>query len=189
MAKVNETKKYADYVYEMKGPVGLPPDPASLRQVVLADAAVMPSSPWHFEVFTWLRTGSAYVPGKPAIDMPFFDEQKKYPIIEQAFGLQPEGMYPMYHTYDEAFLFFGTDPDDPTYLGGEIEFWLGAGEHAEKWVINKSTYIYVPAGMVHCPLDCVKFEKPFHEIVFVPRPRHEEFHINLWPPGYKAPFK
>ncbi|MEW6664003.1 MAG: hypothetical protein AB1512_02125 [Thermodesulfobacteriota bacterium] len=178
-------KKYAKYVGKMAIPAGLPEIPPH-RRVLYCDASVLPIAPWHIETIHWTSTGSAYAPGRqsPMANLPA--EYKKRPVIHQAFGLEPEGMYPMYHTYDEVFIFCGTDQDDPTDLGGEIEFWLGAGEHAEKQVINKSSYVYVPAGMVHCPMDCTKLVRPFVEIVITPSPLHTEFHIDLWPKGYKA---
>ena len=183
MAKATGKKRYAQYVSELAVPI--PPGMLDMRHIATCDADILPSSPYHIEVITWTGTGSAYVPGKKP---PKLTKGNKHipGLIYNAFGQEPEGMYPMYHTYDEAFVFFGTNPKDPLDLGGEIEFWLGAGEHAEKWVINRSTYVYVPAGLVHCPMDCVKFERPFIEFVMVPNPVHIEHHINLWPPGYKA---
>ena len=38
------------------------------------------------------------------------------------------------HPYDEKYLFIGTNPDDPDDLGGEVEYWLGEKEEAEKFL-------------------------------------------------------
>jgi hypothetical protein len=63
------------------------------------------------------------------------------------------------HAYDEVIALFGTDPDNPHDLGAEVELWLGD----EKHFINKSSLIYVPAGLKHCPLTFLKVERPvFH---------------------------
>jgi hypothetical protein len=63
------------------------------------------------------------------------------------------------HDVDEIIGFFGSDPDNPYDLGGEIEFWL----EDEKHIINKTAMIFVPAGMKHCPLIIRRVDRPiFH---------------------------
>jgi hypothetical protein len=63
------------------------------------------------------------------------------------------------HDFEEVITFFGTNPEDPTDLGGEIEFWLGNEPHT----ITKSSVIFVPRGVVHCPLILKKVNRPiFH---------------------------
>jgi hypothetical protein len=56
------------------------------------------------------------------------------------------------HEYEEVFLFLGTDPQDTTDLGAEIEFWLGQGEERDKVVLTTSSAVYVPPNLVHFPL-------------------------------------
>jgi hypothetical protein len=53
--------------------------------------------------------------------------------------------------FDELFLFFGSNPGDNLALGGEVEFWLGEGEEAEKFNITRATGEWIPAGLVHNP--------------------------------------
>jgi hypothetical protein len=63
------------------------------------------------------------------------------------------------HPFDELMGYFGTNLDDPTDLGGEIELWL----EDEKFILTKSFACYIPAGMKHCPLKQLKWERPmFH---------------------------
>lgn len=63
------------------------------------------------------------------------------------------------HDYPEVVTFFGSDPDDPTDLCGEIEFWLDG----EPQILTKSCIIFVPKGMSHCPLIIKRAERPvFH---------------------------
>jgi hypothetical protein len=63
------------------------------------------------------------------------------------------------HDTDEIIGFFGSDPDDPYNLGGEIEIWLENDKH----VITSSALIFVPAGMKHCPLQITRVDRPiFH---------------------------
>jgi hypothetical protein len=76
----------------------------------------------------------------------------------------------MTHPFDEFVMFFGTDPANPDALGGEVEYWLGEGKEAEKYIIDKPTCIFVPAGVVHCPLLVTKVEKPFINLVIADTP-------------------
>jgi hypothetical protein len=63
------------------------------------------------------------------------------------------------HEFEEVVTFFGSNPDDPTDLGGEIEFWLGDEPHT----ITKSCVIFIPKGLKHCPLIIKKLDRPvFH---------------------------
>ena len=63
------------------------------------------------------------------------------------------------HPFSEVITFFGTNWDDPTDLGGEVELWL----EGEKHVLTKSFLCYVPAGMSHCPLKINRIDRPmFH---------------------------
>jgi hypothetical protein len=55
--------------------------------------------------------------------------------------------------------FFGSNPEDPYDLGGEIEFWL----EDEKHILTRSCLIFVPRGMKHCPLILKRVDRPiFH---------------------------
>jgi hypothetical protein len=66
---------------------------------------------------------------------------------------------PHVHDTDEIIGFFGNNADDPYDLGGEVEIWL----EDEKHVIDRSAMIFVPAGMVHCPLVITRVDRPiFH---------------------------
>lgn len=66
---------------------------------------------------------------------------------------------PHVHDTDEIIGFFGSDPDNPYDLGGEIEIWLEDDKH----VITSTAMIFVPAGMKHCPLVLTRIDRPvFH---------------------------
>ena len=63
------------------------------------------------------------------------------------------------HDCDEIIAFIGTNPDDPHDLAGEVEIWL----QDEKYLLDKSCLVFVPKGLVHCPLIIRKAERPiFH---------------------------
>jgi hypothetical protein len=63
---------------------------------------------------------------------------------------------PHKHDYDEVLCMFGTNMDDPYKLFGEVEFWLGG----EKHIITRSCIIFIPKGLMHCPLLYRKIERP-----------------------------
>jgi hypothetical protein len=63
------------------------------------------------------------------------------------------------HSFDEVIAFFGTDPEDPEDLCGEVEFWL----EDEQYILTKSCLIFVPKGMKHSPLVIRRVDRPiFH---------------------------
>ena len=83
-------------------------------------------------------------------------------------------------------------------LGGEYEFYLGAGEDAERFTFTKNTCIYVPAGVYHNPHTALRVDDPSHPIaVFVVMlashhsEEMSEYPVDeagelVLPPGFKA---
>lgn len=66
---------------------------------------------------------------------------------------------PHTHDYDEVLTFFGSDFTNPDDLNGEIELWL----EDEKYMFTKSTMVFIPKGLKHCPLIIRRVDKPiFH---------------------------
>lgn len=57
-------------------------------------------------------------------------------------------------------LFLSADPYDTLNLGGEVEFWLGEGEKAEKFTLTKASSVFVPAGVVHNPQYFKRVDRP-----------------------------
>ncbi len=60
------------------------------------------------------------------------------------------------HDPNEILGFFGNNPEDPYDLGGEVELWL----EDEKHLITKSSLVYIPGGMKHCPLILRRVDRP-----------------------------
>lgn len=76
--------------------------------------------------------------------------------VEEAKKVSPK---PHSHDYDEVIAFFGTDPNNPYDLGAEVELWLGDEQH----IINKTSLVFIPAGLNHCPLVFRRVDRPvFH---------------------------
>jgi len=60
------------------------------------------------------------------------------------------------HDFDEFIGFFGSDPDHPDELNGEISFLIDG----EMFSFTKSCLIYIPRGVMHSPILVPKLERP-----------------------------
>lgn len=66
---------------------------------------------------------------------------------------------PHVHAVDELLCFYGSDPENPYDLNGEVEIWI----EGERHLLTKSSLIYLPAGVSHLPLYVNRVERPiFH---------------------------
>ena len=66
---------------------------------------------------------------------------------------------PHTHENDEIIGFFGGDASDPYNLNGEVEMWMGD----QKNMLTRSTLLFAPSGMKHCPLIIHQADRPiFH---------------------------
>lgn len=63
------------------------------------------------------------------------------------------------HDYDELIGFFGSDSNDPYALGAELEVAI----HGEMHRLDRTSMLFIPAGMKHMPLSIKKVDRPiFH---------------------------
>ena len=62
--------------------------------------------------------------------------------------------------FDEIVLLIGSDHRDLDDLGAEIEWFMGDGDDAERFVIDRTTAIYVPKGLVHGPMNFLRVDRP-----------------------------
>jgi hypothetical protein len=69
---------------------------------------------------------------------------------------EKEGSPSHVHDFDEVVGFIGNDPQNPSDLGGEVEFWL----EDEQYFLTKSCLIFCPAGLRHCPLRVTRVDRP-----------------------------
>lgn len=90
----------------------------------------------------------------------------------------PVGHPPHKHNEDELLFHIGTNPDDPTDLGAEIEVFIG--EEMERHIINKACVMYIPAGLIHSPWTILKTERPWI-VMQIQQARHrtEKFYPEL----------
>jgi len=63
------------------------------------------------------------------------------------------------HNADEIFFIFGSNPLNYYDFDAEIEMYFG--EEREKHIINTTSIIYMPKGLLHGPVAITKVNKPF----------------------------
>jgi hypothetical protein len=64
----------------------------------------------------------------------------------------------MKHDFDQIVCFLGANPFDFFDFHAEIEF--SFGEEMEKHVITSASTIFIPRGLVHCPLNFTRVDSP-----------------------------
>lgn len=76
---------------------------------------------------------------------------------------------PHVHDADEIFFIFGSDPKNYYDFDAEIEIYLG--EEREKHIINTTSIVYIPKGLVHAPIAIKKVNKPIQwmHVLFTPK--------------------
>jgi hypothetical protein len=72
-----------------------------------------------------------------------------------------------YHDFDQFLFFTGGDGQNLPDLGGVVELTLSKdGKNKHKFTITKSSCVYIPAGMYHCPLNFKTINNPKKPIIF-----------------------
>jgi hypothetical protein len=76
---------------------------------------------------------------------------------------------PHAHDADEIFFIFGSNPQNYYDFDAEIEICLG--EEGEKHIIDTTTIVYIPKGLVHGPIAIKRVDKPFQwmHVLFTPK--------------------
>lgn len=81
-----------------------------------------------------------------------------------AFPHQPHS-----HDGDEIFFIFGSNPRNYYDFDAEIE--IHFGEEREKHIVDTTSIIYMPKGLLHGPIAITKVNKPFQwmHVLFAPK--------------------
>ena len=82
---------------------------------------------------------------------------------------ETEPSKPHRHDVDELIGFFGSNPNDPYDLGGQVEFWFDD----EKHIIDRSCLIFVPKGVWHTPHHPTNVTSPIFCLSASPSPSYE----------------
>jgi hypothetical protein len=89
---------------------------------------------------------------------------------DMVMGCKGQLVQPHKHmTYEEMFLFLGTNPDNVNDLGGEVEFWMGEGDDLEKITFKEPGGVYVPKGAGHFPMIFKNVKRPIIQVIIMPR--------------------
>jgi hypothetical protein len=75
------------------------------------------------------------------------------PLAERSIGIEPHK-----HDYEEVLVHFGTNWEDPSDLGAELELWI----EDEKHIITKSCLIVLPKGLKHGPIGFNRIDSPVY---------------------------
>ena len=65
---------------------------------------------------------------------------------------------PHSHTFDEYLFFLGGNSRDIFDFHAEIELYMG--QEQELHIIDKPTIVYFPKGLLHCPMNFKRIDKP-----------------------------
>lgn len=125
------------------------------------------NGPWHYGPRNADTSGGAITD----IKSKGFNFNMSYESMNKApyrFGPIPDK--PHVHPYTEFLLFMGADCNDLSYLGAEVEMYMG--KEMEKHVVTQPCVAIQPKGHPHCPLIVNKQEKPW--IFAVVRPLGHE---------------
>jgi len=88
-------------------------------------------------------------------------EFPNFPVEVQLLCITQPGALPQKahaHDVDELFFIFGSNPQNFFDFGAEIE--ISLGEEEEKHIINTTSIVYIPKGLVHAPIVIKKVDKP-----------------------------
>ncbi len=78
---------------------------------------------------------------------------------------------PHTHSADEIFFIFGSDPKNYYDFDAEIEMYFG--EEREKHIVNSTSIVYVPKGVLHSPIHITKVNKPFQWMHVLFKPKYD----------------
>ena len=85
---------------------------------------------------------------------------------------------PHTHDFDEIWHFFGADASDISWFDAVVECTMG--EELEVYTVTEPTIVYVPAGLVHAPIDIKVVNKP---IIFMNIANATEYTETPYQPG------
>lgn len=93
--------------------------------------------------------------------------------------------FPHKHHTSETYSFVGLNPENPEDLGGTVEFWIGKGNEAEKYIITEPTTIILPKNTVHFPMYVKEVHNPFLMLTVTDMPIWSaKWMIDEFPPDF-----
>ena len=80
--------------------------------------------------------------------------------------------------------FFSTYPDEPA-LGGKVEFWIGEGEEAEKYIIEDTCTVIIPPNTAYYPIYVHECKRPFVIASIMNEPLFGGRFVDVYPPDFQ----
>ncbi|MDR0876338.1 MAG: hypothetical protein LBN12_09030 [Clostridiales Family XIII bacterium] len=106
----------------------------------------LPNVPEGFlKLLLWLD--GARLKGAPYMEAVWFCSSKELDPDEDPHG----------HDFDEFLACIGSDPENPSDLGGVMHFFI----EGEEFLIDKSFLLFLPKDLLHCPLYVTDLKRPF----------------------------
>ena len=91
---------------------------------------------------------------------------------------------PMKTSVWSSMSFLSTEADSPS-LGGKVEFWMGEGRQAEKYIIEETTTVIIPPNTVYYPIYVHECKRPFVIASIMNEPLFGGRFVDVYPPGFK----
>jgi mannose-6-phosphate isomerase-like protein (cupin superfamily) len=126
------------------------------------------------------RFGSGECPGSKFSDFPA--EQTLMYITEPFLMNTPTHA----HDYDQLLYILGGNPANFYDFDAEIEITLG--EKSKIYLVNETSIVFIPKGMMHCPINFKRVDKPFifGHLCFAPTYTRSSGNMTAHPRAYET---
>jgi len=125
--------------------------------ITVGDELWAKNQPHHEVVYPVIYVGSGQFGAKEPIRRTWMPVSDPHTLANKAH----------YHEYLEYIVFYGTDPDDISELGGTVEFTIGENkDDLTVFTITKSTIFCVKPGLWHSPMVFTEIKDVKKPIVF-----------------------
>jgi hypothetical protein len=178
--KPKAKRKYGKYFSEINVR-DLPVYPAhkgKLARVMYYDGSYNAETPFSLDCHLIYGSGLGFGLG----------DAKKLPVLSNGKSDETssyEPFLPHRHPYYQTFSFSPTDTEHFPDLGGTVEFWIGEGDEAEKYIITKATNVLIPKHTVHLPLYVREVHKPFTILTILDSSMWAGCWAEKFPPDFK----
>jgi len=134
-----------------------PSDEDFSKYIVSGDALHAKSQPHHEVVYPVIYTGSSLFDAKEQIRRTWMPVSDPHTLANRAH----------YHEFLEYIVFYGSDPENISDLGGIVEFTIGENkDDLTVFRIDKATQFFIKPGLWHSPMVFTEIKDPNKPIIF-----------------------
>ena len=131
--------------------------PGYERHITVGEELWAKTQPHHEVIYPVVYVGSAQFGAKEPIRRTWMPVSDPHTLANKAH----------YHEYLEYIVFYGSDPDNISDLGGTVEFTVGENkDDLTVFTITESTIFYVKPGLWHSPMVFTEIKDPNRPIIF-----------------------